>query len=494
MQHQVAIGPEFFAKAKNDYANWHWALVREFMQNSIDAPRSTRIDVTLTNDDDTTTMVVSNDGQPMDRQTLTDKLLSLGGSGKNFEDGSVGGFGKAKEVLYFCHRSYKIETGQLVVSGQGASYDLSDEGDRAGTRSTIVIDEPVVEQLARQVIYFAQRCKWNGRLTLNGTELKCDLNRGRRVGPDFSWCTVHARKTDELGSQMIVRINGIPMYTRQTAINDKVVIVELTGKSGEVLQSSRDSLLWSQQRELDELLQKMAADTKTALARHDPTYAVWEGARLGNNNDDDAEQHHMCSVILDALAQAASIDADKLSDMIDQATNDESSIDDDVQLPVSQLGHQFIIKNTLSCEVPAKYTPDNLSAYANRLAVSWTRTMLTLWKLFDVRRQFSVGFIFSNDRLAEYECTDKLGPVFYINPLAMADEDTPLRRRKPAWTFKGLGAFKIVATAAHEFVHFRGFSAHNEDFTSDLTCVVEPVVLRNAKQFNKCFFIRKDQS
>jgi hypothetical protein len=34
---QVKIGPEFFAKAKNDYANWKWAIIREFMQNSMDA-------------------------------------------------------------------------------------------------------------------------------------------------------------------------------------------------------------------------------------------------------------------------------------------------------------------------------------------------------------------------------------------------------------------------------------------------------------------------
>lgn len=32
----VKIGPEFFSKAFNDYANWKWAIVREFMQNWMD--------------------------------------------------------------------------------------------------------------------------------------------------------------------------------------------------------------------------------------------------------------------------------------------------------------------------------------------------------------------------------------------------------------------------------------------------------------------------
>ena len=43
----VTIGPEFFAKTFNDYADWRWSLAREFLQNCQDAPGTRNIDVTL---------------------------------------------------------------------------------------------------------------------------------------------------------------------------------------------------------------------------------------------------------------------------------------------------------------------------------------------------------------------------------------------------------------------------------------------------------------
>ena len=97
MKSQVKIGPEFFIKAKNDYSDWKWALIREFFQNSIDCgSRQISIDITYANGK--TTLTISNDGEPMTEQILTEKLLSLGSSGKGFA-GTVGGFGKAKELL-----------------------------------------------------------------------------------------------------------------------------------------------------------------------------------------------------------------------------------------------------------------------------------------------------------------------------------------------------------------------------------------------------------
>ena len=38
---QVAIGPEFFAKARNDYRDWRWAIAREL--NTLRAAHVERI-------------------------------------------------------------------------------------------------------------------------------------------------------------------------------------------------------------------------------------------------------------------------------------------------------------------------------------------------------------------------------------------------------------------------------------------------------------------
>ena len=40
------IGREFFAKAKADYADWHWSWIREISQNCMDCG-SSRINVTI---------------------------------------------------------------------------------------------------------------------------------------------------------------------------------------------------------------------------------------------------------------------------------------------------------------------------------------------------------------------------------------------------------------------------------------------------------------
>ena len=72
----ITVGPEFFAKAKNDYSDWRWAIVREFMQNSIDCG-SSRIDAELGHDGANTRLVITNNGDPMSEQILRDNKDSL---------------------------------------------------------------------------------------------------------------------------------------------------------------------------------------------------------------------------------------------------------------------------------------------------------------------------------------------------------------------------------------------------------------------------------
>ena len=79
---QISIGPELFAKAKNDYNDWHWAIVREFNQNGMDCDSRT-IQWTVAIENGQTIVTVTNDGSPMTEEVLIGKLLSLGSSGKD---------------------------------------------------------------------------------------------------------------------------------------------------------------------------------------------------------------------------------------------------------------------------------------------------------------------------------------------------------------------------------------------------------------------------
>ena len=156
----VTIGPRFFETAIKDYENPHWAFVREIMQNSIDAGSRTIHWKFAPSPDGGLTVTITDDGCGMNRDILVNKLLELGGSGKEFRDGAVGGFGKAKELLLFSQRSYRIETHNLILEGSGADYTLADIDDFGidGTVITVHLhpkfDKP---QLLRERIPFFSR-------------------------------------------------------------------------------------------------------------------------------------------------------------------------------------------------------------------------------------------------------------------------------------------------------------------------------------------------
>ena len=229
---QVAIGPEFFGKAFNDYADWGWALVREFFQNSADAGSYDIHFVVSVDGNGDTILTVRNNGTPMTRDILVNKLLALGGSGKNFQ-GSVGGFGKAKEILYFCHQGYTIHTGNLIVTGSGAGYNIEETDNAiAGTVSSITMSGDHVSRITGVLSLFASYCQWDGCLYLNGQHINTNLRKGspRR---EITSGTIYTNRM--FPGKMIVRMGGIPMFWSHAGLNDRGVILELGGKSSEYL-------------------------------------------------------------------------------------------------------------------------------------------------------------------------------------------------------------------------------------------------------------------
>lgn len=178
----VKIGREFFANAKRDYSNWVWAWVRELAQNSIDAPHTRNVKITVTDAPEGNTLAVwENDGQPMTEEVLVNKFLALGASGKQCQDGAVGGFGKAKEVIAFAHLSWVIETGSVRAIGYGGEYELTTVPVAIhGTRTTIVMEGDQKEKVRSAVRKFAECCRWNGQLTLNGEVLKTSNPNGAK--------------------------------------------------------------------------------------------------------------------------------------------------------------------------------------------------------------------------------------------------------------------------------------------------------------------------
>lgn len=521
MKCQVTIGPEFFAKAKSDYANWRWAIVREFMQNSVDC-HSTRIDLNVTEAAGKTTLVVRNDGVPMTEEILVGKFFALGGSGKGFSGTNVGGFGKAKEILCYAHDSYQIRTGSLLAVGSGASYDLTvDAPDFAGTETTVVLDGKWAAELVRHAERFVSLALVKPQIYVNGKLTDGKLNRGTRR-TELSFGEIYTNKSHS--NLLVARIGGIPMFTRYCEYKGCVVL-ELNGSSEEVLNSNRDSLKWDSATELDAFVTELAVDKRKALKAKPtgPIYERFAGKKLGfeKTPDSSSRTFDMRELLQEAVATvgtpvrevqlSGSIACETVGTMSipmaglteaavsallscgAEATDDYSSGTPTWSLNLSteavaaavsagivlaadpepepepvygDLESEFILKNETGRTVPAQYRPESgkFSGYSKKLVRAWAKLILELHRIFEHDAKFSVGFIFDGDAgtEAEFESTEEYGNVYYLGPAVLKDGKFTAR-------FHADDKGQLISAAVHEFCHGELGCGHNDRYSCRIT-------------------------
>lgn len=501
MTQHITIGSEFFQKAKKDYSDWHWALIREFFQNGIDCG-SQNIWVTCSAVEGKTTLTVRNDGEVMSEDVLVDSLLCLGGSAKNFDDDNTGGFGKAKEILYFCHDSYRIHSGNLIVEGNGATYELTKGDYINGTESTIVIGpdtygDDVANELHDQFQKFCFYGQWHGTFYWNGAAQKAEMRKGSpRRSLDFG--TVYSNKS--ASHKLVTRINGIPMFVQSTDF-DRCVVVELAGNSDEILTSNRDGLIWDHRSELSDFITELAVDKRSALRSRKQRYRHYDGSRLCHRSVQQEDQQVAVSDILQIDDLPESEPESKLEPKHEPETQEVREYTGDIleatenqaayHVPVERIrvsvGDEFVIKNETDLVVPTYYRPDesDFSDYSRKLTRIWGRLMLQMHRLFDHESEFAVGFIFSEDPIeAEYE-EGQFGKVYYISPAKLIEQTLTYSK---SWKkrFKLTERGRHLSIAAHEFVHGLGYNYHDENYANKLTDVLA-TVMDNRKQFNWCW-------
>lgn len=483
--HHVTIGPEFFVKAKKDYIDWRFALAREFFQNCIDCG-SDRIVVLCHEGDGVTKLSVTNNGEPMTKPILIDKLLSLGSSGKNFE-GTTGGFGKAKEILYFSHRSYRIYSGSLVVDGSGAAYDLQTDAEFFhGTRSDIVIEGSHESELLVAIRRFIGFAQWDGVFVINGEELRGDLRKGspRR---DLGFATVYSNRSFRY--QMVVRINGIPMFSKGIGL-DRCIVVELKGKSDEILTANRDGLLEPFGGDLSDFVTELAVDKRSALKVRSPKYVQYRGTKMCH-----VRQLNVLDVVepvVDCVGAPASaarvVGTSEGASAVAWSVAAKAVAAEPVKTPKSKLGMNFLIKNETDLKIPAYYDPGTgeFSEYSRKLVRIWGRLMLELHRLFDVEAEFSIGFVFDEESEAEFE-NGGYGQVYFLNPCKVVEQKYS-NSKSFQKRFKLTERGRLIAIAAHEFTHGGGgqFGWHDENYANKLTDILG-VVLSNSSRFAWCF-------
>lgn len=495
----VTIGPNFFKKELKDYSNWRWAYIREALQNCIDARGSKNIHVRITKKGDQTEIVFSNDGEPMDKDTIVNKLLCLGESGKNFE-GSVGGFGKAKVLLYFAHENYQILSGKYHVTGQSGSYEIAEvDAPHHGTKSTVLINDYCTATFASELLKFAKHAQWDGKLTMeydgHTHALPTNQHKGTfRKEEDFGRIYTNSDVTG-----IVCRIHGIPMFIDSYSTQHGIII-ELPG-SGTHLSSNRDMLQWKFHNKLCEFSKTLNVDYRKAISipvpdiQHFPGFKLFVSRPVDTTEveveeeaytppEQEAERETSEPVYATASKIGGSVSTKEIANAIKQVVSDSQG--DNKPLPKLR-AVDFYLRNETRLEVPNHYFPDQFSEYADKLSKIWANVLRTANNILirsgeEVPCVFSVGFVFSTE--AEAMFAQQAGNIiYYLNPCKIVTDKTSTRFKK---RFLLTEKERIICIAVHEIVHAMGHDLHDESYARQLTDAMA-VIMKNRVKFNDCF-------
>jgi hypothetical protein len=464
----ITIGPEFFSKAPLDYSNPSFALIREFAQNCVDAPNSDYIAIDF---DGLNTLTVANNGTPMTESILTEVFLSLGGTNKGVN--SVGGFGKAKELLCFCHDSYKIESGDLTVHGSGASYKISRGNYYPGTRTTISLNNNVFHGIENNIRLLASRMNWSGSFFYNGILLDTKFNAKTKKTIEG----LGRVKVLKGGSGVIVRVGGVPMFSDYGEAGT-TVILDLIGDTKSILTSNRDGLRYRYDALLSEFLRSLSTNKRKALQETTVEFIEYGdtifSVRNENENESKAEVKFSQTADVEPVSQVALVasDAERKVASDNRLALPSSDVSATFERGDNETGMKFTIRNETGMKIDRSYFPATFGKRSKRLLDEWTNALMKVHKILEITDTFAVGFIFSEDASALYEKRAGI-KTYYVSPVSV-DKCGTFRTMRS----KRLDKHDLLAFATHEVLHGQGYEGHDENFAAALTYAMVKV-LRN---------------
>lgn len=424
--HQIRMPIDIFERrVKQDYANWRLALPREFLQNGADAYAN---QVVFSFKEDI--IEITNNGRPMSLEKCQNALLTLGGSDKGLD--SVGGFGIAKEILYFAWKHWTIRSADYKITGQGCYYEVERNLPFfSGMVSTIFKDPDLNPYSIRN---YLQTCQ-SVDTYVNG-ELMPKNEKGRRIR-DLGWATLHKRNVPS--EHLHVRVKGVTMfsYWLNTPYS---LILELKGDTKEILTANRDGLKGNYNEELQKIIREIEVNRRSSLRQRDMT--VLQMYR-GYGNTKVAKPQEATQTVSD-------VSPSMLSSM--PLANSVPTIEEREER-MSVPNRPDILIYMDQPKIPKKYQPDHW--------MKRTKTVMGLWRLVlmqtlidnEIDHTFGIGIVIQEDVGAMYKKHDNTD-YFLLNPhIHKKNLVQELRLR-----------------AAHEIAHTFG-SDHNEDFIAKMELI-----------------------
>jgi hypothetical protein len=285
----VELPRKFFIKEREQaYSDWKTAFWRELIQNSVDAGSAV---ITITAEsifsvDDTRTVRVTfaDDGCGMDRETLEAVYFRLGESTKDEDTLCAGGFGRARVLTCFSMKKYTIESGTLLVTGSGASYEIEDGFEPVvGCKLTIDVEDVYCDDFIDELELYLMQCELpNVAFTINGVAYAGGYSVGkhaRNLVTDKrdmdNWFAEVYHETDGIPPQhlglAIVRVNGLSMFMERHNGEGQLTIELKPEISRKILTANRDGFHCAYDQVWNAFRRELASETMSALKPKLPT-------------------------------------------------------------------------------------------------------------------------------------------------------------------------------------------------------------------------------
>ena len=279
---QVEIPHDYFLNmSRKDYSSIEMALVREFIQNSIDAGAK---QIFFDFDKENNVMTVFDDGHGMTEDIILNKLLCLGKSHKETKN-AVGAFGHAKLLLYFSWEKWEIHSLDNYVKGNSHFFDIRESEHIDGTISSIKLDKSIdINHLISTLTYFVEDCELNCAIKYSdGTDNVSLLAEKKREKTIYEDENVIIYTNSHKSHYAIVRQNGVKMFSVFLSKSDTTPIIEIKKSPYEMFLQNRDYFRKPYDDVISELTKQLSTDSVDSFTMNNSQTEITN--RLVNNNE-----------------------------------------------------------------------------------------------------------------------------------------------------------------------------------------------------------------
>jgi len=464
----------FLKRVRNEYCDRQFALVREFVQNSVDAG-ATRIDIVT----GPNSLTVTDDGRGILPERMIVALLTLGGTVKDGE--SVGGFGLAKELLLFCHESYEIRTLNSLVRGKVLSYTLetvSETFHGAEFNITFAPDFGYSQDSFRQEARdYLATCNLDAKIFVDGTLVDTSL-WGRKTDIAFAYGKVMCRRLPEgeTTQRVIVRVRGLTMFKPYVTSIGKQVIVELEGDARSLLSSNRDGLRHPASTDLSKLIAEMTVSPKS-FDRARAQKVVFPGSEAQYFGNEEIERKAVAEgvpspVFAAFVSQVASLvregatPTQAVAQAVAQAqgTDDVGLVEKVGKLMLKEIEKNFATDFVVSIEgtdlrhPPKAMRPATMTKRYRQLAQLWQYMLGHVIKVNGISLNYRVGFCLDPEKVGYFSRQEKAPRGTPVDILLRPSHFLAIKNPKERY-------FAVLEVASHEVTH-SDEEYHGETFTA----------------------------